>query len=435
MRGTIPALPLRGVLRFEFNVSGSEPDTEKEAQVSEIYRALGVRTVVNASGTLTRLGGSRMAPEVLEAMAEASRSFVRIEDLQQGAGRVIAEVTGAESGYVTSGAAAGLLLGTAACIAGLDLQKMERLPDTSAPGTKNEVVVHRAHRNSYDHAVRTTGAKLIEIGHFGHPTPGPTRPYELECAINDKTAAVFWEAMGDAEELGVLSLAETARIAHARGVPVLVDAAAALPPASNLQRFIREGADLVCFSGGKALGGPQASGILAGRADLIESVALQHQDMDVHPKTWTWRHLIEEGRVPGPPWQGIGRPCKVGREEVVGLLTALRRYVARDHAAEAARWRRLAQRMAAGLVGLPGVEATYNDGGEHGRATVRVQLDEHRVGVTAIDLINRLSDGDPIIAVQQGGVDRGRFALGTMCLADGEEEIVLRRLKEELTRK
>ena len=213
--------------------------------MSEVYRALGVRTVINASGTLTRLGGSRMAPEVLEAMCEASRSYVRIEDLQEAAGRVIAEVTGAESGYVTSGAAAGLLLGTAACVAGMDLQKMERLPDTSAPGTKNEVVVHRVHRNSYDHAVRTVGVKMIEIGHFGHPTPGPTRPYELEQAINDRTAAVFWETMGDPEELGVLTLAETADIAHARGVPVLVDAAAALPPASNLQKFVSEGADLV----------------------------------------------------------------------------------------------------------------------------------------------------------------------------------------------
>jgi D-glucosaminate-6-phosphate ammonia-lyase len=403
--------------------------------VSEVYRALGVRTVINASGTLTRLGGSRMAPEVLEAMCEASRSYVRIEDLQEAAGRVIAEVTGAESGYVTSGAAAGLLLGTAACVAGMDLQKMERLPDTSAPGTKNEVVVHRVHRNSYDHAVRTAGVKMIEIGHFGHPTPGPTRPYELEQAINDRTAAVFWETMGDPEELGVLPLGQTADIAHARGVPVLVDAAAALPPASNLQSFISEGADLVCFSGGKALGGPQASGILAGRADLIQSVALQHQDMDVHPKTWTLRHLIEEGTVPGPPWQGIGRPCKVGREEIVGLLTALRRFVARDHVAEVARWRALAQRMAEGLAGLPGVEATYSDGGATGRAAVRVQMDERRLGITAIDVVNRLGDGDPIVAVQQGGMDRGRFTLGTMCLVDGEEEIAVRRVREELTRR
>lgn len=397
-----------------------------------IYRELGVRPVVNAAGTLTRLGGSRMAPAVLDAMREASQSFVRIEDLQDAAGQVIAEATGAESGYATSGAAAGLLLGTAACVAGLDLQKMERLPDTSAPGTKNEVVVHRVHRNSYDHAIRTVGVKLVEVGHFGHPTPGPTRPYELESAINDHTAMVFWPAMGDQDQLGVLSLVETARIAHRHGVPVLVDAAAALPPATNLRRYSAEGADLVTFSGGKALGGPQASGILAGRAELIRSVALQHQDMDVHPGTWTWRRLIAERQLPGPPWQGIGRPCKVGREEIVGLLTALRLYLQRDHHADVARRRRLAKRMSGGLEHVPGVVATYHDGGERGIATVRVQLDEAAVAKTAVEVINELAAGDPIIAVGQGGADQGSFTLGTMCLADGEEDVVVARLQEIL---
>jgi L-seryl-tRNA(Ser) seleniumtransferase len=400
--------------------------------VSELYRALGVRPVVNAAGTLTRLGGSRMAPAVLAAMAEAARTYVRMEDLQEAAGRVIAQATGAESGYVTSGAAAGLLLGTAACVAGLDLQTMERLPDTSARGTRNEVVVHRAHRNSYDHAVRAVGVRLVEVGHLGHPSPVPTRPYELESALGEHTAMVFWPAMGDPHRLGVLPLEETARIAHRHGVPVLVDAAAALPPADNLRAFVAQGADLVTFSGGKALGGPQASGILAGRADLIRSVALQHQDMDVHPGTWTWRHLIAEGRLPGPPLQGLGRPCKVGREEVVGLLTALRLYLERDHAADVARWRRLARRMAEGLGGLPGVRATYDDGGGRGTAGVRVQLDEGALGRTAVEVINALAAGDPIVAVGQGGADEGRFSLGTMCLADGEEEVVVTRLRAVL---
>src|SRR5688500_6701519 len=370
-----------------------------------------------------------MAPEVLEAMAEASRSYVRIEDLQEGAGRVIAEVTGAESGYVTSGAAAGLLLGTAACVAGLDLHVMELLPYIQGvDGVKNEVVVHRVHRNSYDHAVRTVGVKMVEVGRMGHPSPGPMRPYELESAISERTAMVFWPLMGVPEGT-VLPLEETARIAHKHGVPVLVDAAAALPPASNLRRFISEGADLVCFSGGKALGGPQASGILAGRADLIRSVALQHQDMDVHPGTWTWRRMIAEGALPGPPLQGIGRACKVGREEVMGLLTALRLYLKRDHAADIARGRRLAQRMADGLAGLPGVAATYHDGGERGTASVQVQLDEAALGTTAVHVINALGDGDPIVAVGQGGADQGRFTLGTMCLADGEEDLVVHRLR------
>jgi L-seryl-tRNA(Ser) seleniumtransferase len=403
--------------------------------VNDVYRALGVRPVINAAGTLTRLGGSRMAPEVLEAMAEASRAYVRIEDLQEAAGREISAATGAESGYVTSGAAAGLLLGTAACVAGLDLQRMERLPDTSAPGTKNEVVLHRVHRNSYDHAIRTVGVRLVEVGHFGHPSPGPTRPYELESAINERTAMVFWPVMGDPQRLGVLSLEETARIAHRRGVPVLVDAAAALPPATNLRAFVEAGADLVTFSGGKALGGPQASGILAGRADLIRSVALQHQDMDVHPGTWTWRHLIAEGYLAGPPLQGIGRACKVGREEIVGLLTALRRYLARDHTADVARWRHLAQVLAGGLAGIPGVTATYHDGGLRGTASVQLQLDEAALRTTAVAVINALADGDPLIAVGQGGADEGRFTLGTMCLEEDEADTIVTRLREILTRR
>ena len=161
-------------------------------------------------------------------------------------------------------------------------------------------------------------------------------------------------------------------------------------------------------------------------------MALQHQDMDVHTGTWTWRHLIAEGHLPGPPLQGIGRACKVGREEVVGLLTALRLYLQRDHAADQARWRRLAQRMAGGLAGLPGVTVSYNDGGARGTASVGVQLDERALRTTAVQVVAHLADGDPIVAVGQGNLEAGRFSLGTMCLAEGEEDLVVARLREAL---
>jgi L-seryl-tRNA(Ser) seleniumtransferase len=151
--------------------------------------------------------------------------------------------------------------------------------------------------------------------------------------------------------------------------------------------------------------------------------------MDVHPETWTWRKLIEKGEIAGPPLQGIGRPCKVGREEVVGLLTALRLYLERDHAAEQRGWALMAQRMAEGLSGLKGVTATYQEGA---RPSVALTLDEKALGKTAIEVVNELADGDPIVAVQQGGADKGRIALGTMCLAAGEDEIVVRRLREVL---
>src|SRR5215211_2621948 len=286
-----------------------------------VYDELGVRTVINASGTLTRLGGSRMAPEVLAAMAEAAASFVHIDQLQARAGAVIAEITGAEAGYVTTGAAAGLALGLAACVAGLDVGKMDRLPDTT--GMNNEVVVQRGHRNAYDHAIRSAGVRFVEVGYLGYPGAGGTFGWQLDEAITERTVAVACPIL---DTPGTLSLPEVAEIAHRKGVPVIVDAAAELPPRSNLRRFIAEGADLVTFSGGKAIGGPQASGILAGRADLIRSVALQHQDMDVHPRTWQYRSLIAGGLLPGPPHHGIGRPMKVGKEAIVGLMVALRQF-------------------------------------------------------------------------------------------------------------
>src|SRR3989440_3920660 len=269
--------------------------------MSGVYEELGVRPLINAAGTQTRYGGGPRPQEVVQAMAEAASACVRMEDLQEAAGRVIAGVTGAEAGYVTSGAAAGLTLSAAACLAGLDVARMDRLPDTT--GMANEIIVQRAHRNAYDHAVRAAGARFVEVGYLGYPGAGGTHPWQIEAAITERTAALYWATI---DARGVVPLDEMCRIAHHHGLPVIVDAAAALPPAENLRRFVAAGADLVTFSGGKAIGGPQASGILCGRRDLIESVALQQQDMDVHPGTWTLRHrYLESGRLPGPPHHGI----------------------------------------------------------------------------------------------------------------------------------
>src|SRR5215216_820488 len=297
-----------------------------------VYEELGLRTVINASGTLTRLGGSRMAPEVLTAMADAAASFVPIDALQARAGEIIAEVTDAEAGYVVSGAAAGLSLGVAACVAGMDVAVMDRLPDTS--GFKDEVVVQRGHRNAYDHAIRAVGVRMVEVGYLGYPGAGGTSPWQISAAISERTAAVACPIL---DTLGTVPLPAVCQIAHEHGVPVIVDAAAELPPRSNLRRFIAEGADLVVFSGGKAIGGPQGSGLLLGRRDLIESARLQMLDMDVYPEVWrSGREALKTGRLPGPPHHGIGRSCKVGKEQAVGLLVALERYLSQDEAAELA---------------------------------------------------------------------------------------------------
>jgi L-seryl-tRNA(Ser) seleniumtransferase len=363
-------------------------------------------------------------------VAEASAWHVRIEDLQEQAGRIIAELTGAEAGYVTSGAAAGLALGTAACVAGLDVAKMDRLPDTS--GMKNEVIIQRAHLNAYAHAIRTAGVKLVEAGYLGHPGAGGTHLWQIEAAITERTAAIAHPVMSSP---GTVPLPDVAELAHRYGLPVVVDAAATLPPTDNLRRFIAEGADLVTFSGGKAIGGPQASGILCGRRDLIESVALQHQDMDVDPRTWTWRErYLESGLLPGPPHHGLGRAMKVGKEEIVGLIVALRRFVARDHAAEAADWEAQLRRLADELEGMPGLRCRLLDASETPRPYpyLTIGFDQAALGRSVWELINALQDGDPPICVSQNFADQGLLAIIPTQLSPGDEQTIARRLREEL---
>lgn len=393
-----------------------------------VYAELGVRRVINAAGTLTRLGGSRMAPEVLAAMAEAAASFVHIDELQARAGEVIAEVTGAEAGYVVTGAAAGLTLGVAACIAGLDVSLMDRLPDTS--GMKNEVVVQKGHRNAYDHAIRAAGITFVEVGYLGYPGAGGTYPWQIEAAITERTAAIACPILPTP---GTVPLSEVCAIAHAHDIPVIVDAAAELPPRANLRRFFEEGADLVAFSGGKSIGGPQASGILAGRRDLIASVALQHQDMDVRPQTWGKRGLLADGTIHGVPHQGFGRAMKVGREEVVGLITALRRYVAGSDDEDLARWTDQIAHLADGLAGLPGVTVRRYQPADKPIPQLILDLNETHLGRTAYDVANDLLDGEPAIAIGQSRAEFGTLNLIPQSLDESEIEIVGTRLRQVLT--
>lgn len=391
------------------------------------YRKLGLRRVINARSYSTKVGGSLMSPAVIQAMNEAAESFVRIEDLQEAAGRVIAEVTGAEAGYVTSGAAAGLTLGMAACMAGLDPLKMNRLPDTE--GMKNEVIVQRAHRNDYDHALRAAGAKIVEVG-FNYAT----FPYELEQAIGEKTAALFFLA-GTAE--GSLPLEQVIEIAHRRGVPVIMDAAAELPPPENLRKFISRGVDLVAFSGGKHIGGPQASGILCGKRDLILSVALQHQDMDVFPETWPWRQLISKRTVIGPPHHGIGRGLKVGKEEIAGLITALKAYAHRDFEAELQTWQERVRTLVTGLEGIEGLSPRHVFPLSNGRPVpaAHLHVDPVKAGLDAHALINALQEGEPIICTYETLAAQGVVVFLPESLRDGEPEEIVQRVRSIVSKR
>jgi L-seryl-tRNA(Ser) seleniumtransferase len=386
-----------------------------------IYATLGVRTIVNAKGTATRLSGGVMRPEAARAMAEASQHCVDIAELQAAASRAIAEATGAEAGYVASGASACLLLAAAACMTGLDPGRMARLPDSA--GMKNEIVMVRSQRNFYDHAIRAAGAKIVEVGlpdRFAGAGVRDAEAWEIADTITERTAAVFHVADGQARP----PLSEVVGVAHARGVPVIVDAAAQLPPQANLRRFIEAGADLVAFSGGKAIGGPQASGFLCGRRELVMAAALQHLDMDVFWDLWEPPpSLIDKSLLKGAPQHGIGRPCKAGKEEIVGLLEALRLFSAEGDAARHARWLADCDTIAATLGGLKGARAFVLNRGDTGSVPV-VELSFDAGRHDAGELCLRLQRGTPAVFTDPVHRDRNLLIVNPMCLKSGEAEIV-----------
>lgn len=368
----------------------------------DIYKRLGVRRIINARGTHTRLGGTLIRPEVLEAMREAANAYVVLDELQDKASEVIARATGAEAGIVVGGAEAGLLIGTAAILAGTDPAKIAQLPITD--GMQNEAIMHRAHRNGYDHGVRAAGARIVDIGYGGS-----TLPYQLRAAINERTALVAY-LMSPWANQGALSLAQTCEIAHEANIPVLVDAAAMLPPANSLQRFIAEGADLVAFSGGKGLMGPQSSGILAGRADLIRAA-----------------------RMNGSPNHSVGRPAKAAKEDIVGLIVALENYMQRDHDADTALWRAQANWMLERLNDFPGVAASYvHDGREHPVPRVEL-LFRPETGINSHELVVALEEHEPRVFLFEPTGPSSRpnsIAINTQTMRPGEEQIVVEALRE-----
>ncbi len=389
--------------------------------MTDIFERLGVQRRINAAGTLTRLGGSLMAPEVLEAMRQAAGASVDIAELQAAASGVIAGATGAQAGIVTSGAAAGLTLATATCLCGWNAARMGALPDTRA--MPNRVLMPRTHRNSYDHAVRAAGAQIVDIGHNDRGTGAGVRglePWEIEAAIDAQTIALVFVATAQTVD----ELPGVVKVIHGHGLPVIVDAAAQLPPKNNLRRFIEAGADLVVFSGGKAIGGPQASGILAGRADLIGSALLQMMDMDVNPDNWSPPALINREALSGIPHHGIGRGFKVGREEIVGLLTALERFVASDEAADGARLSARLSAIASALAVEPSIQASLVPAS----ASYPVPLLELTVQGSAIELSRRLQRGRPPVHLSERLAASGILIINPQVLRSEDDATLVRGL-------
>ena len=380
----------------------SRPQSVAESQ--SFYERLGVKTYINAYGTLTTLGGSLMLPAVKKAMDEASRHFVQIHDLQARVGARLAQLTGAEAGFVTAGAAAALCLSTCAVTAGSDPEKMDRLPHLE--GMKREIVIQKAHRGSYDHAFRMVGVRLVDV----------ETASEMRSAIGRETAAVAMVLSHDA--LGHrVSLAETLDIAHEAGVPLILDAAAELPPAENLRKFVGMGVDLVAFSGGKSLRGPQCSGLLLGKKELVEAAYLN-----------------------GSPHNRFARIAKVGKEEIAGLLTAVEIFLnGRDHESERKEHYAMLDRVARRLDGVPGVVTEYatNDDVSHS-PRLTVQWDEAALSLTIGDVVTALERGEPgIIATDMTKYRPAWKGVGIFPhnLGPGEELIVAERLREILSRR
>jgi len=399
--------------------------TPDPPETPAVYEELGVPTVINAASTKTRVGGSRIRPEALAAMREAAGAFVRISDLQARASELIAEATGAEAGYVASGAAACMTLSAAACIAGDDFDRMARLPHLE-DGT--EIVMPRTHRTAYDQALRAGGARIVDVGNNDEQLgtgSNAVEPWELRAAIGEDTAAVACVQ----KEYTKPPLEDVVAVAHDEGVPVIVDAAAELPPVANLTRFVDAGADIVVFSGGKAIRGPQTTGILAADREYVRSAALQHLDTHVAERVWDPpRELVDPGRFEGVPRQGIGRGLKVGKEELVGLLRALELFVEEDHDARRREWRATAERMAERLGTVPGLRTAVRDDGLMVAPDVRVDLDPERAGLDVETLVDRLRAGNPRVFVGCDVLDESAFTMNPLCLTDAEADYAVDRV-------
>ncbi|WP_284774203.1 aminotransferase class V-fold PLP-dependent enzyme [Agrobacterium sp. lyk4-40-TYG-31] len=365
----------------------------------DLRTKLGLRPVINVSGTMTSLGASIVVPEAVAAMAAILPQFVEINDLQRKASAIIARLTGAEAGFVTASCSSGISLAVAGTITGPDLLAIERLPETTTP--KNEVLIQMGHVVSYgapvDQSIRLAGGKVVMIGQATS-----THRYHMENAITENTAAAVYVVSHHVVNYGLLHLKEFVEIAHAKGVPVIVDAASEY----DLKLFIEQGADIALYSGHKFLGGP-TSGIVAGKKELVRNAFLQNM--------------------------GIGRGMKVGKESIYGVMAALEAWEKRDHAGIRERETGYLNLWAQTLANRPGVTALIEpDPTNNPLDRMRVIISAQEAHITAWDLAAALRSGPQPIIVRDHEVEHNYFYLDPCNLHPGQETIVASRLAEEL---
>ncbi len=358
------------------------------------YESIGVRPLINCRGTYTIISGSVILPEVRQAMVEASKRYVHMDELMEAVGKRLGQLMGAEFGIVTNGCAAALCHVTAACIAGNEIEKMRRLPDTT--GMKNEVITQPSHRHIYDHAIRMAGAKMVEVKSVA----------ELEAAVGERTAMIA--VFGDAVDRSEVPLADLVRVGKQHGIPILVDAAAERPDTPNF--YLQAGVDAVAYSGGKCLRGPQAAGMLLGRRDLL------------------WTAFMNSA-----PHHALGRPMKAGKEEIMGLLAAVEMWGKRDHQAEWQEWERRLQVITGAVGPFKGVSTTISKPGRSNVAPVLfLHWDAEALGLTPEEVQKQLTEGEPRIEVftHKDGVNFNPYMM-----EPGEEPRVAQRLGEILAKK
>jgi L-seryl-tRNA(Ser) seleniumtransferase len=373
-----------------------------------ILEELGLEHAINAIGNITVLGGNILADEVLEAMREAGKIYVDVPEAQIRAGALIASLTDAEAAYITAGSAAALALSAAACITKGNLEMMLRLPRTD--GMANEVIIQKLHRTCFDYCLEIAGARLKFIGDDHR-----TLPQELEEAIDENTAAVAYFAFDP--QAGVVPLETVLEISHRHRIPVIVDAAAELPPKENLARFVKMGSDLVLFSGGKDLGAPNDTGIILGRRDLIDvcrRLGPQSEEM-VNSETKVF----------------LGRPMKVSKEDIFAVVAAVKRYLRTDHEQRIKKWETVADNIVAGLSDCRNVRAAKVSTAAlatHARPGIvpRVEVEFLNEDNSAEQTVNELRIGTPPIYAY---ARNKRLYLSPQCLQDGEERIIVARLR------
>ncbi len=369
----------------------------------DYFKELGVRPFINAAGTYTALTASLMHPETMAAINYASKHFVTLNDLHDAVGKRIASLVHSEAAMVTSGAASALTLATAACLTGKDPERIKNLPNLA--GMKSEVLIQKTHRVGYDHAIRNCGIKLIEI----------ETAAELENAVNGKTAMMFF--LNDSDPKGQIKAAQFVELAKKHNIPTLIDCAADVPPTENLWKFTKMGFDLVAFSGGKGLRGPQSSGLLLGRKELIEAARMNAS----------------------PNGDTIGRGMKVNKEELVGMMAALEVYLKRDEAAEWKEWERRAKLIIDSVTAVS--KATkgevYVPPVANHVPTVRIRWEKAALKLLADDVRKQMREGNPSIEITPGSspakAETQEFSVGVWQLQPGEAEIVAKRLREIFT--